>query len=365
MVQFLLNGAARKHLKRAWYLTLGLLLLPAWGASKPNSKTTEVQVPELLLEGGRKLSFERSFSTDRDVKPNKGFFTKVFDLVVGAPDLHFLVRPYSVVTDSKGRIIVTDPGAQGVHIFDFAQQKYKFIQRKEKRTDSMLAPQCVAVDDTDNIYVTDSESGKIFVFDPGGKYQRAIGSLKGGEGFFKRPTGIAVDSTAQRIYVTDTLRNKIFVTDMNGSVQKTIGQNGDKPGEFNFPTELRLDGHNLVVVDAMNFRVQVLDSSGQFLYGVGSLGDGNGAMFRPKGIGIDSEGHLYVVEGNHGMVQVFNREGQLLYYFGQQGTQFGDFRLPTGLFIDRNDRVYVVDSYNHRVQVFRYYGLPQVKGGVQ
>ena len=184
---------------------------PAWGASKPNSKTTEVQVPELLLEGGRKLSFERSFSTDRDVKPNKGFFTKVFDLVVGAPDLHFLVRPYSVVTDSKGRIIVTDPGAQGVHIFDFAQQKYKFIQRKEKRNDPMLAPQCVAVDDKDNIYVTDSESGKIFVFDPGGKYQRAIGSLKGGEGFFKRPTGIAVDSAAQRIYVTDTLRNKIFV----------------------------------------------------------------------------------------------------------------------------------------------------------
>ena len=40
----------------------------------------------------------------------------------------------------------------------------------------MLAPQCVAVDAQDNIYVTDSESGKIFVFDPSGKYQRAIGS---------------------------------------------------------------------------------------------------------------------------------------------------------------------------------------------
>ncbi len=69
-------------------------------------------------------------------------------------------------------------------------------------------------------------------------------------------------------------------------------------------------------------------------------------MFRPKGIGVDSEGHVYVVEGSHDMVQVFDREGQLLYYFGQMGTGFGDFRLPTGLFIDHNDRVFVVDSYN-------------------
>ena len=36
----------------------------------------------------------------------------------------------------------------------------------------MLAPQCVAVDDQDNIYVTDSESGKIFVFNADGKYQQ-------------------------------------------------------------------------------------------------------------------------------------------------------------------------------------------------
>jgi DNA-binding beta-propeller fold protein YncE len=351
-------------LRLALYFILGLLLLqPGWAASKP--KTTQVQVPVLMLEGGRKLSFERSFSTDRDVKPKKGFFTKVFDFVVGAPDLHFLVRPYSVVTDSRGRIIVTDPGAQGVHIFDFAQQKYKFIERKDKSKDAMLAPQCVAVDDKDNIYVTDSESGKIFVFNADGKYQRAIGSLKGGEGFFKRPTGIAVDSAEQRIYVTDTLRNKIFVLDMTGAVTKTIGENGDKGGEFNFPTELRLDGQSLVVVDAMNFRVQSVDRSGQFQYAVGKIGDGRGTMFRPKGIGIDFEGHLYVVDSNLDLVQVFNREGQLLYYFGQAGTGFGDFRLPTGLFIDRNDRVYVVDSYNHRVQVFQYSGLKPGRGGVQ
>jgi len=346
-----------------------LCLTPSWSSPK-KSKTTEVQVPELLLPEGRKLTFERGLQTDRDVRPKPGFFTKVFDLVVGKPDLHFMVRPYSVVEDSRGRIIVTDPGAQGVHIFDPVQQKYKFIERKDKNKDAMLAPQCVAVDNKDNIYVSDSESGKIFVFNSDGKYQHALGSLKGGEGFFKRPTGIAIDSDEQKIYITDTLRNKIFVTDMNGNVLQTIGKNGDAVGEFNYPTELRLDergngGKDLLVVDAMNFRVQAIDRSGQFLFGIGAIGDGNGAMFRPKGIGVDSEGHVYVVEGSHDMVQVLDREGRLLYYFGQQGTGFGDFRLPTGLFVDRNDKVFVVDSYNRRVQIFQYHALKQAKGGSQ
>jgi hypothetical protein len=184
------------------------------------------------------------------------------DVIAGAPEFHSLVRPYSVVTDSHGRIIVTDPGVAGVHIFDFAQHKYKFIQHLGKGKDAMRTPQCVAVDAQDNIYVTDSDAGVIFVFEPNGKLLHTIGSLKGGEGYFKRPTGIAVDSAAQRIYVTDTLRDEVFILDMQGNVLKTIGKTGEAEGEFNLPTELRLDGPNLMVVDAMNFRVQVFDRSG-------------------------------------------------------------------------------------------------------
>ncbi len=150
----------------------------------------------------------------------------------------------------------------------------------------MVSPQCVTVDAQDKIYVTDSESGKIFVFEPNGKFERAIGSLKYGEGFFKRPTGIAIDSAAQRIYVTDTLRNQIFEMDMQGSVLKKIGKPGTGNGEFNLPTELRLYGDNLAVVDTMNFRVQVLDKDGEFQYSIGKVGDAVGAMFRPKGRGI-------------------------------------------------------------------------------
>jgi len=340
---------------------LVLLLVPGLAAARSKANAAgPVTVPQIELEGGRTLRYEGSFSSEKEVKTKHSFWGRLLDVVAGEPEFHGLINPYSVVTDSRDRIIVTDPGAAGIHIFDFSQHKYKFISH-QKSTDGMVSPQCVAVDAADNIYVTDSYAGKIFVFDANGKFQRVLASVKG-EGYFKRSTGIAVDSQAQRIYVADTLRHLIFVLDMDGKVLQKIGRGGTGEGQFNFPTELRLAGQDLLVVDAMNFRVQVMDRSGKFQYAIGQAGDEAGSMFRPKGIGMDSEGHLYVVEGLRGQVQVFDRQGRLLYFFGQKGSGFGEFQLPTGLFIDSKDRVFVVDSFNRRVQVFQYVAQQSAAG---
>ncbi len=355
----------RKFLFAVMFLgCVALLLTPIFASRKTKEQPQTLAPPEMLLDGGRKLVWERAFESENEVKLKRGFWTRVVDAVIGKPEFHTLVRPYSVAVDSHGRIIVSDPGAAGVHVFDFPAQKYKFIERKDKSKDAMHTPQCVAVDAQDNIYVTDSESGKIFVFEPNGKYVRAIGSLKGGEGYFKRPTGIAVDSAAQHIYVTDTLRNQVFMLDMQGSVLQIIGKRGVGDGEFNFPTELRLDGQNLIVVDAMNFRVQVFDRSGTFRFAIGKIGDSNGAMFRPKAVSVDSEGDIYVVDAQWSVVQAFNREGELLYYFGSRGTGNGQFQLPTGLFIDHDDRIFVADSFNRRIQVFHFFGVKKPKEGM-
>ena len=326
-----------------------LLLAPAAMLARTKTKTpAAADVSFLQMDGGRRLVFERNFQSEREVKAKRGFWTKLLDFAAGEPEYKSLVRPYSVVTDSRDRVIVTDPGAFGIHIFDFAQQKYKFISHTEGK-DELHAPQCITVDKQDNIYVTDSEAGKIFVFGANGKFQRTIGSLKGGEGFFKRPTGIAVDSDAQRIFVTDTWRDKIYVMDMQGSVLQTIGKRGDQNGEFNFPTELRLNGPDLIVVDAMNFRIQVFDRAGTFRYAIG------GNLYRPKGVSVDSEGHLYVADAFYNNVQVFDREGHLLYFFGKSAG-VGDFELPGGLAIDHSDRIYVADGRHRRLQAFHYFG---------
>ena len=374
MVQGILDGtggASRSGIACIVLFVLSTALTtPAWAGppgSKEKDEPARVAAPaDLLLEGGRKLSFESAFSSERELLGKQKFWTRVLNVVAGEPAYRRMLRPYSIAVDSHGRAIVSDPGAAGVHIFDFEHRKYKFIERWEKGKDAMLVPQCVALDAQDNIYVTDSESGKIFVFDENGKFKHALGSLKGGEGYFKRPTGIAVDSAQQRIYVTDTLRDQIFMLDMQGHVMQVIGKHGTEKGEFYYPTELHLEGDNLLVVDAMNFRVQWFGRNGNAEGMMGQIGDAPGQMFRPKGVAVDSESHLYVVDALSGMVQVFDREGRLLYYFGKRGTGLGEFQLPAGVFIDHDDRVYVVDSFNRRVQVFHYYGLPkQARGAGQ
>ena len=344
-------------------VVIAIVCMSAMLASARDRKQTShepLAVPQIELPGGRKLLYERSFGSEAEVKLKRGFWTKVLDIVAGAPEIHNLVRPYSVVSDSHGRVIVTDPGIPAIHIFDFERQKYKFIRRAGKQ--EIQSPQCVAVDSQDNFYVTDSDAGKIFVFDADGKFKRTIGALKGGEGLFKRPTGIAIGSSAQRIYVSDTWRQQIFVMDMDGSVLRKIGKGGVALGEFNFPTELKLDNGEILVVDAMNFRVQQLHPSGEASVVAGAVGDSSADMFRPKGIGLDSEHNLYVVDGLKDLVQVFNDRGQLLYYFGGSGSGPEEFQLPAGLFINHDDHIFVVDSYNRRVQVLHYIAAQQAQG---
>lgn len=339
-------------------IALAALVLSACAAiaAGPKTKTPAASVaPGLEMDGGRRLLFESDFGAGRELKPKRSVFAKLIDLVAGEPEMHYLVRPYDVALDSHGRAIIADPGAHGIHIIDFAQQKYKFVSRREGK-DPLLAPQFVAIDRQDNIYATDPEAGKIFVFTAAGKFDRAIGSLRGGEGFFKRPTGIAIDSDAQRIYVADTWRNRIYEMDLQGQVLRTIGRAGAGSGEFAFPTALRLTADGLAVVDSMNFRVQVLTRDGAFRYAIGRAGDSIGSLFRPKGVSADSEGHLYVTDDWNHVVQVYDAQGRLLYYFGYAGTTPHPLVMPAGLSIDREDRIFVADTAAARLQIFRYYG---------
>jgi DNA-binding beta-propeller fold protein YncE len=103
----------------------------------------------------------------------------------------------------------------------------------------------------------------------------------------------------------------------------------------------------------MNFRVQVLDPDGAWTRSIGQLGETLGTFSKPKGVGLDRHGHVYVVDGLYDTVQIFTADGDLLLNFGNAGTVEGAFWLPAGIAVDRQDRIYVADTYNARVQVFR------------
>lgn len=325
------------------------------GASPGTSRNTDVaqeNVPALLLEGGRRLEFVRAFSSEMEVKPKRSLWNKLVDWVAGPPAYRRMLRPYDIALDSAGRILVTDPGAPAVHVLDFEKQKYSFLEGGKGR--SFQSPLGVTVDAKDNIYVTDSAVGLVFVFDPGGKFKRYIGGQKNGKAYFQRPTGIAVDSAANRLYVADTFQHRVYVLDLEGNVLNSFGGRGLEPGRFNYPTEIVARGGELLVVDAMNFRVQTFTRDGAFVRSFGALGERTGSLLRPKGVALDSEGNIYVADGLLETVQVFNERGQLLYFFGRGGARAGEFQLPAGLCIDSRDRIYVADSLNQRIQVFQF-----------
>ncbi|MCL4523126.1 MAG: 6-bladed beta-propeller [Acidobacteria bacterium] len=287
---------------------------------------------------------------DALAKPHS-FFGKLMEIVAGPAERPRLVRPLGITEDSRGRLIIADPGQRVVHLLDIEKREYKFIARGKNR--AFQSPVGVAVDGRDNIYVSDSARGEISVFDAKGKFLRVIGE-KTGTGPLQRPTGIAVDPLGRRLFVTDTLQHQVLVYDLEGKWIRTIGRRGAEIGEFNFPTFLALSGGRLYVVDSMNFRIQMFSPDGKALGTFGHLGNRSGTLNRPKGIGVDSDGNIYVVDALFETVQVFDSEGKLLYYFGSSGSKPGQFVLPTGIYINPRNLIYVADSYNRRVQIFRY-----------
>lgn len=330
-------------------LVLGLVVAPRLCPVLAEVGVSDV--PASSLVGGRRIDYLRSIASEKDVNPNRGFWNKVVDVIAGAPKFRRMVRPYGVTTDSRGRIIVSDPGAQIVHIFDFPRKKYHHLEGGHHQR--FQSPIGVATGADGNLYVTDSVLGKIFVFDRDDHFRRFLGE-RGGEGMFKRPTGIVIDAAQRRLYLSDTLHHKIFLLDLEGNVLGNFGERGTGPGQFNFPTDLALRGNELFVLDAMNFRVQVFDRAGAFRRVFGQIGNRSGSFSRTKGLAVDSEGDIYTAEALLETVQIFDGGGRFLYYFGNSGARPGEFQIPAGLWIDPQDRIFVVDSLNRRVQVFQF-----------
>jgi DNA-binding beta-propeller fold protein YncE len=225
----------------------------------------------------------------------------------------------------------------------------------------LRSPIGAGVDAAGNLYVADSDLGKIFVFRQDGRFSRFLGDAKG-EGLYKRPTGLAIDRGTGEIYLTETLRHKVLVLDRQGGVIREWGKRGEGPGEFNYPVSVAVHAERVFVLDSMNFRVQVFTRQGRFVSAFGKLANEPGGFFRPKSLAFDVRtGLLFVVDAMFEVVQAFTPEGKLVFAFGTPGEAPGQFRLPSGVLALDDGLLVVADPYNSRVQMFRI--LPLRPGG--
>ncbi|MCL4514925.1 MAG: 6-bladed beta-propeller [Firmicutes bacterium] len=292
-----------------------------------------------------RIQFVKVISSLKDLGGKPSLWERFLNLVAGeAPER--LVTPHGLAV-FENRLYIADSDGHAVWEFDMARPAVHRWDIGEH----FLTPIGIAVDQKGKVFVSDSGRGSVFVLSPEGRLLKAIR----GENLFVRPTGLAVDRARQKLYVVDTAGNRITVLDTESYKLVTIfGRRGDKPGEFNYPVHAFVRNDRLYVSDSLNFRVQVFTLDGRFESSFGRMGDGSGDFARPKGVAVDSAGHIYVVDALFDRVQIFDRDGRLLLPFGESGQGLGEFWLPTGIYIDEKDRIFVADSSNRRVEVFQY-----------
>jgi len=208
--------------------------------------------------------------------------------------------PYRMVSDSKGRILVTDPALSVIQVFDVEHGL-----RSQIGADSLHHlnfPGCIAVDADDNIYVTDRGARAVLVFGRDGRFLRTIGA-----GAFLVPTGITVDKRTHTLYVADWLRGEVLVFDLKGNFLQVVGSAGFGAGQLYGPEDVVLHNGALVVLDRLNHRFDLFDLRGNFL----------GALFfapdrTPISFAFDGDGNLFYVDSVSGALVATDPQGKIL-----------------------------------------------------
>ena len=259
-----------------------------------------------------------------------------------------LLKPFGIALDEADNLCLTDTGRACVCFYDRQRKAWKRYEKVGKI--QLVSPVAVAKRG-DTFFVADSALQRVLAFDEKGKLRFAIAEP------LERPSGLAIADA--KLFVADSVAHCVRVYSLQGKPLTRFGQRGGGAGEFNFPTHITADGNDrLYVTDSMNSRIQVFDTGGSFQRMMGSAGDSSGHFSRPKGVAVDAFGHVYVVDALFDNIQIFDPEGRFLLDVGGAGTAPGEFWLPNGIAISRDNVIYVADSYNRRVQVLQYVGEP-------
>jgi DNA-binding beta-propeller fold protein YncE len=188
---------------------------------------------------------------DRD-----GAFQREFRLAVPRPGW----QPMGLAFDKAGTLYITDLSGpyQKVLVIDRAAQVARTIGETEK----LNFPNGIGVDGAGNVFVTDSNNGRLLMFDAAGNLRAQVGRGSG-QGNLGLPRGLAVDEKG-RIFVVDATGMGVFVytapTDDNRRMEFLgfLGGEGAADGKFAYPNSAAIDARGrLYVADTFNDRVQI------------------------------------------------------------------------------------------------------------
>ena len=169
-----------------------------------------------------------------------------------------LAYPTGVAIDRRrNRIYIADSHAHLVKAFTMLGDRLFEIGKEGTADKRLKSPAGIALDKEGRIHVLDSQSRRVMICDPNGRFLRKFPLSRGGVGDSIRPKGIAVDS-AGHIYVTDDVNNNILIFGSDGSFLKTWGKTGNLSGDFWTPVGIFIDERDTIyIADQTNSRIQV------------------------------------------------------------------------------------------------------------
>jgi sugar lactone lactonase YvrE len=239
------------------------------------------------------------------------------------------------------------------------------------------APGGVVVDSGGNVFVADSNNGKVRKVTPAGLVTTLAASTT-----FVFPintpntgtvfgTGIAVDQEGG-VYVTETCAIRKISANQAVSTLAGSGVNGSADGigrtaSFSFPSQISLDAKgDLYVADSGNNGIRVVTPAGvvttlldsPVLLSGAADGVGTAATFAgPAGLAFDAGGSVYVADSGNNEIRKISSAGVVTTLAGSGASGAADgagtaasFNAPTGIAVDSAGNIYVADSGNNEIR---------------
>lgn len=252
------------------------------------------------------------------------------------------VESRGVAVDTNGNVAVVDAGAKRVDLFDKSGNFMRAIGTPGTGDGQFVDPTAATFDSDGNLLVLDSETGWIHRF---AHAEGFAGKFGGPSGSFYHPRGIALDASGT-IFIADTGTGRIAVYNANGEALRSLGEHGTKPGQLAEPTGVAVapDG-SLIVTDSTAHTIGHFDSSFQLLrlLGIAPSDTVNGSH-----VAIGDAGDVYVSDpGDHRVIHLDNL-GQPVDQIGAAG----QMARPVAVAVDKSGNLYVADSELDQVLVF-------------